>query len=267
MKFGLLIIRFFREHSKDIVNIEIDGHPTEGSLKLQLKSGQVKIFDKWDEEDQGLFACAMNGEQWDSSKRGIPASLTIKTKSEKLEIKTDKPVQHVLNGKKVSEPSSHSFFAAKKQTSCAETTIFDQFINDITSYVTKYPKTKPFLIAFKSKNYELAMRYACAAGNNFLLNLLLNYSHKTGIALDLDSASTDGKTAFHHAATHSNKTNGLSCIKKLLDYACQDISKGFNFDKKDGADKSFKDYLVAENQNEIDEYLLSKYEQITSTFK
>ncbi len=73
--------------------MRIDGSGNgQGSLDIELVHGLKKQFKGWDEEDQGLFACKLNGEQWDPSKRGIPASLTVSTQNyNKVDVSADRP--------------------------------------------------------------------------------------------------------------------------------------------------------------------------------
>ena len=99
MKFGLQIVNFLKNHSHKITGINVNAHPTDGFLKITLENGEEKMFDHWDEEDQGLFACTFNNEPWDSSKRGIPATLVVNANAEKLTIRTDKPLAYTVNDK------------------------------------------------------------------------------------------------------------------------------------------------------------------------
>src|SRR3990167_5311384 len=99
MKYGSQIALFLQANSNRIVSMGISGDSTNGYLKIGLDNGSEKIFDKWDEEDQGYFACLLNGEQWDPSKRGIPKSLTLNTNSSSLNIAADKPLDYQINGK------------------------------------------------------------------------------------------------------------------------------------------------------------------------
>ncbi len=93
MKHGPAIVNFLHENQEKVRGIRIQGDSDRpGSLKISLNDGSEIIFDGWDEEDQGLFACALKGEPWDPSKRGIPSTLTILSDAEKMEIATDKKV-------------------------------------------------------------------------------------------------------------------------------------------------------------------------------
>ncbi len=113
MKYGTEIINFLRNNKSSITDMIIDGKPENGFLKLTLRNGTTKIFAEWDEEDQGLFACAINGEPWDASKRGIPATLKINTESESFSLVTDKPVVVAVNGASLQEWGSQTVSSNK----------------------------------------------------------------------------------------------------------------------------------------------------------
>jgi hypothetical protein len=102
MKFGLEIVNFMHTNSKKITGIEPNDHPTKGFLKFTLKDGTTKIFDQWDEEDQGLFACTISNKPWDPSIRGI-TSLEIISNSEKLTVTKDDNQNVIVNEKPVEE--------------------------------------------------------------------------------------------------------------------------------------------------------------------
>lgn len=120
VKYGQTMIDYLLAHQDKIVGIEINSHPQNGFLKFSLEDSNVKIFDKWDEEDQGLFAATCAGKKWDSSQLGIPSTFKLNTVTTQLTLSTDKPVQININGKSLNEwgekvVGSNSFYKKRPE--------------------------------------------------------------------------------------------------------------------------------------------------------
>ena len=111
MKYGMQIVDYLRANSGQITSFSVDGNPSNGYLEIQLANGEIKRFENWDEEDQGVFGCAMNNEPWDPSKRGIPPCLKITTSAASLSITSDKPINCSVNKKTVDDWGTKSSLA------------------------------------------------------------------------------------------------------------------------------------------------------------
>lgn len=55
MKHFSAIKAFYEQHGHEIVNTLVQGGEDTARLKLTLRNGEIKVFDKWDEEDQQSY--------------------------------------------------------------------------------------------------------------------------------------------------------------------------------------------------------------------
>lgn len=95
MKNGFQIIKFLQANANLITHIHVNGDPKDGFIEFTLKDETKKQFD-WDEEDQALFQCAMEGKEWKPGMKGL-TSLTIRSNTSSLAVITDKPVPIMIN--------------------------------------------------------------------------------------------------------------------------------------------------------------------------
>lgn len=103
MKHGPEIAWFLSTHGAIVKAIKVNCNPNAGYLRITLTTDEVKLFDRWDEQDQALFGCLLNGEPWDPSKRGLPKILKMATDATAFELKSDKPLDVTINQQTPSE--------------------------------------------------------------------------------------------------------------------------------------------------------------------
>ncbi len=101
MRNGKTIVKFLRENANKITGIKIDGNPETGFIEFTLLDETTQKFD-WDEEDQAMFQCAMNGTEWQPGMKGL-TELTITSSTTEFSLTTDRPVPVIINGQPLEE--------------------------------------------------------------------------------------------------------------------------------------------------------------------